>query len=259
MNKNSKILAIGITLAATISAISIMNAQKSEDVMPKMLQNQEAKAEYKFDYNDQDNWEFESGKMQSPVNLSTSSAKKPENPISGIEFNLNNEIKSIHDNGHSIQVNGSGSVKIDNRNFNFMQVHFHSKSEHTIDSMHYPIEAHFVSQSENGRIAVVGVMFEESETDNEAFGEILSKVKKGEKVSNVSNIDLSKMLPENKSYFNYLGSLTTPPLSENVEWYVLKTPVKVSKAQIENFHTYYDFNNRNLQNIEDRIILEYNE
>lgn len=67
------------------------------------------------------------------------------------------------------------------------------------------------------------------------------------------------MFPENKSYYHYLGSLTTPPLTENVEWYILKNPVQVSKNQIKKFQEFYDHNNRNIQSLNDLVILEHDE
>lgn len=67
------------------------------------------------------------------------------------------------------------------------------------------------------------------------------------------------MLPTNKSYYHYLGSLTTPPLSENVEWYVMKNSVEVSKAQIEAFQSYYNSNNRDIQPLNERLILKHEE
>lgn len=67
------------------------------------------------------------------------------------------------------------------------------------------------------------------------------------------------MIPTNKTYYHYIGSLTTPPLSENVEWYVMKNPVEVSKAQIETFNKYYDSNNRKVQKLNGRSVLEHAE
>ncbi|MFZ2683138.1 MAG: carbonic anhydrase family protein, partial [Trichococcus flocculiformis] len=65
--------------------------------------------------------------------------------------------------------------------------------------------------------------------------------------------------PANKSYYHYLGSLTTPPLTENVEWYVMANPVEVSAEQIAAFKEYYEGNNREVQPLDERSVLKYEE
>lgn len=81
------------------------------------------------------------------------------------------------DNGHSIQIDDTGTAMINGRNFDLSQFHFHSKSEHTINSEYFPLEAHFVNKSQNGRLAVIAVSFKEGQT-NPAFETILQNIKK---------------------------------------------------------------------------------
>ncbi|MGX7245174.1 carbonic anhydrase [Enterococcus quebecensis] len=207
-----------------------------------------------FEYDDQKSWEQTSGKMQSPINILSSSAKKMTD--SGkIELNYSSKITNAENNGHSIQVTDSGTATIDEREFNLTQFHFHAESEHTIDGKHYPMEAHFVNQAQDGRLAVIGVFFEEG-SENKGFQEVLNDVTDDRKTE-IS--DIPEMFPKNMSYYHYLGSLTTPPLTENVEWYILKNPVQVSKEQIKSFQKFYDHNNRNIQSLNDRVILEHDE
>ena len=71
--------------------------------------------------------------------------------------------------------------------------------------------------------------------------------------------DIDKMIPENKSFYHYLGSLTTPPLTENVEWYLMKAPLEVSQAQFAAFKKLYAHNNREIQPLNDRKILSHDE
>ncbi|WP_445492682.1 carbonic anhydrase [Niallia sp. 03133] len=217
----------------------------------------EVKNEEHLDYSDQKDWDFESGDMQSPIDIDLSRTEKMIDD-GNLDLKYGSKISYIEDNGHSIQVGGSGPAMIDGRHFEFIQVHFHAQSEHTINGVHYPIEAHFVNSSQDGRIAVIGVFFKEG-TENKIFGDILSNIQKGKKNTSVSPINLKSMLPENNSYYHYLGSLTTPPLNENVEWYVMSTPIEVSKIQIEEFNQYYDSNNRDIQKLNDRHVLEHKE
>lgn len=128
-------------------------------------------------------------------------------------------------------------------------------SEHTINGEHYPMEAHFVNTAQDGRIAVIAVFFKDG-AENKGFQEVLNNVD-NDKTDPIT--DLNGMIPTNKSYYHYLGSLTTPPLNENVEWYVMKEPVEVSTAQINVFKKLYSHNNRKVQPLNKRVILEHDE
>ncbi|WP_088815751.1 MULTISPECIES: carbonic anhydrase [Listeria] len=210
-----------------------------------------------IDYKNQKDWKFESGDSQSPINIETAKTE-PMKDSGEIELDYSDAVVDEVDNGHSIQVDDTGTAKINGRNFELSQFHFHAKSEHTLNGEHYPIEAHFVNQSQDGRIAVIGVFFKEGK-ENAGFNTVLANIKKGEKVKVGDTINVASMLPENKSYYHYLGSLTTPPLSENVEWYVMANPVEVSSEQIKEFDRYYDANNREIQKLNGRTVLEHKE
>lgn len=208
-----------------------------------------------IDYDDQEDWEFASGKMQSPIDIPTDKAEKMTPDAGTITLDYSKDITNAENNGHSIQITDGGQAVINGRNFELSQFHFHAESEHTVDGEHYPMEAHFVNTSQDGRIAVIGVFFKEG-AENKGFQEILDDVN-NEKTDPIT--DLSDLIPTNKSYYHYLGSLTTPPLNENVEWYVMKEPVEVSSEQIEAFKKLYSHNNRDIQPLNDRAIIEHNE
>ncbi|WP_236674660.1 carbonic anhydrase [Enterococcus sp. BWR-S5] len=214
-----------------------------------------AEAEEHLDYDNQEEWEFTAGQMQSPIDISTSKAQAMTEDSGTIVLDYDSDVASVENNGHSIQVSDGGTAQINGRNFTLTQFHFHAQSEHTVDGEHYPMEAHFVNTAQDGRIAVVGVFFEEGEA-NKGFQEVLDDVE-NEKDDPIT--DLDDMLPSNKSYYHYLGSLTTPPLNENVEWYVLEHPVEISTEQIESFKKLYSHNNREVQPLNERVILKYSE
>lgn len=217
----------------------------------------ESKKEDHLDYDDQKGWEFESGDAQSPINIDTNKVE-PMKDNGGITLDYSDIAVDEVDNGHSIQVDDTGTAVINGRNFELNQFHFHAKSEHTVNGEHYPIEAHFVNQSQDGRLAVIAVFFKEGK-ENAGFNTVLSNIKKGEKVNVDDEINVMSMIPANTSYYHYLGSLTTPPLSENVEWYVMENPVEVSSEQIKEFDKYYDANNRKIQKLNGRKVLEHKE
>lgn len=216
-----------------------------------------ADSSHGFNYTDQTSWRFESGQSQSPIAINSSDAL-PVAEEGGIQLDYPNNVLSTDDNSHTIQVNNNGTAVINGRHFSLAQFHFHAPSEHTLDGRSYPLECHFVHRAQNGRLAVVGVFYVEGK-ENPAFDGVLQSIKKGGINEEPGMIPVDGLLPDNKSYYHYLGSLTTPPLSENVEWYVLSTPVEVSAQQVAEFKRYYDGNNRTLQQRNGRPLLYYAE
>jgi len=204
-----------------------------------------------------------SGSGQSPININQTDVKK------GIHWNINykktslkiahNEhMDNILDNGHTIQVNvDEGSTfLINHKTYHLKQFHFHTPSEHTINEKSFPMEVHFVHQSDSGDLAVIAVLVVEG-NDNPNFAKIISNLpsKKGEtKHLTKVNLALQFQLPETLEAYHYQGSLTTPPCSEKVEWLVFKHYVSASKKQIKAFAEKIGTNNRPIQALNERTI-----
>lgn len=244
-------------LASMLTSVLLFTGCSNNTSTNKDEKEKKSAEKHEVNYNDQESWEFESGDSQSPIAIKSSIAEKMKDKGT-IDLNYNDKVLDEVDNGHSIQVNVSGAAMINGRSFYLTQYHFHAPSEHTLDGEHYPIEAHFVNEAQDGRLAVIGVFFTEG-AENQGFKKVIENIKKGDKNTAVGEISIGSMIPVNKSYFHYLGSLTTPPLSENVEWYVMKNPIEVSKEQIQAFQKHYNDNNRDLQPLKDRKILKYEE
>ncbi|WP_106449129.1 carbonic anhydrase [Trichococcus alkaliphilus] len=246
------------------SSVQATTEQTSEGVAQEATEETteettEAASEEHLDYENQDEWDFESGEMQSPINIETSAAEAMSTDGS-LTLDYAEEIIDVIDNGHSIEIEDGGQATIAGRSFELAQFHLHSPSEHTVDGESFPIELHFVHKAQDGRLAVIAVFFKEG-TENAAFQAILDDVKANEEATIASGLSLNvaELLPANKSYYHYLGSLTTPPLTENVEWYVMANPVEVSAEQIAAFNEYYQGNNREVQPLGERSVLKYEE
>ena len=195
------------------------------------------------------------GVNQSPINLTGFT----EADLPAITFNYNLISTEMLDNGHTEQVNikEGSSITVDGIKFELKQFHFHSPSENNINGKSFPLEAHFVHASKDGKLAVVAVMFEEGKA-NDALTELWDQMP--EKVGEHHAIDakhLDALLPEDRDYYRFNGSLTTPPCTEGVRWLVMKKPVTLSKAQIEKFGKVLHMqNNRPLQPSNARMILK---
>ena len=197
-----------------------------------------------------------SGKNQSPIDLSGMIKADLET----IKFDYKDTPLEVVNNGHTVKVSYAegSSIEIDGTPFKLLQFHFHTPSENLIDGKSFPMEAHLVHSDNNGNLAVVSVMFSEGQ-ENEVAGTV-KKYMSPQMDKVVSEPDISvnvmNMLPGNKDYYRFNGSLTTPPCTEGVRWLVMKAPVEVSKEQIEKFHEIMHDNNRPVQSRYARPVLK---
>lgn len=184
-----------------------------------------------------------SGKNQSPVNINWSA----QADIDQIQFHYKQSPVAVINNGHTIQMSfqpGSYSV-IGGVRFELLQLHFHTLSEHQVSGKYFPLEMHLVHQNAEKQLAVVGVLFKLGD-QNGALKKIwdLMPTTEGKTVAGDSTLNAEALLPENRAYFHYMGSLTTPPCSEGVRWLVLKTPVEFGESQLAAFKRLFHANFR---------------
>ncbi len=196
------------------------------------------------------------GRNQSPIDLSDL-IKADLKPL---KFEYKEGATHIINNGHAVQVDyAAGSFLIvEGRTFELKQFHFHSPSENLIKGKQFPLEVHLVHADKNGNLAVIAVMFEEG-PPNPLLTKLwqMMPVKVDEKIALPAGLSATEMLPPDRTYYRYNGSLTTPPCTEGVWWLVLKKPATVSKAQVEQFSKRLGFaNNRPIQPLNARPVLE---
>jgi len=198
------------------------------------------------------------GKQQSPINI----VPTKDTNLTPLDLNYTVGAKSIINNGHSIQVNvqDGNTLKLDGKVYKLKQFHFHVPSENNIKGDKFPLEAHFVHVSDDGKIAVIGVMFVEDK-ENPVLKKAWSKLPKlevgKEDKCGLSADEVKALMPKNKDYYRFKGSLTTPPCSEGVDWIVYKEPLSVSKEQVNAFFNTFSFpNNRPVQPVNGREIQE---
>lgn len=196
------------------------------------------------------------GKNQSPVDLSNFI----DADLARIIFNYKPGGHQVVNNGHAVQVNynSGSSITVDSMVFELKQFHFHSPSENTINGKSFPMEAHFVHADANGNLAVVALMFEQGHS-NEVLEKVWSQVSQIENGKEALRPELSAadLLPANHDYYRYNGSLTTPPCSEGVRWFVLKHPAKAAAEQLTMVEKAIGHpNNRPVQAVGARSILE---
>ena len=218
-----------------------------------LLDDKEKLAPYNFPYA-----ECSIGQHQSPVALSREikpskiNLLSPYYPKDRVEFfNTGHAVQLVPSDGYK------GRLMIGKESYPLTQIHFHSPSEHLIESEQFDAEAHFVHVRDDGRIAVLGVMFKVSNYGNPVVDLLLNNTLDEEHSSNKPNIwvDLSRLLPNDlKHFYTYAGSLTTPPCSEGVAWYVLSEPLSISESQLMRLQGFYKDNFRVTQPLNGRVV-----
>lgn len=204
------------------------------------------------------------GKSQSPINLVSGGTGTGGGKLNfdyhstSLKIAHHEHVDDIIDNGHTIQVTveEGSTVAINDKTYHLKQFHFHSPSEHTVDGKHMPLEMHMVHQSDDTKLAVVSLMFEEGAA-NKNLQDIIEHLpaKPGDSKHYPDvKLDLSVHIPKDISAFHYSGSLTTPPCSEQVEWLVLRNKFQLSKDQINAFASRLNNNNRPVQELNGRAV-----
>lgn len=193
------------------------------------------------------------GKVQSPIDIR--GAKAAELPA--IKFDYKPTPLKMIDNGHTIQVNYApgSSIDIGGTRYELLQFHFHKPSEEKINGKSHAMVAHLVHKGTDGTLAVVAVLLDKGGANHtiDTIWKNLPKEKEKETSGNAT-IDATALLPASRSYYTFAGSLTTPPCSEGVRWFVLKTPVRIAESKITAFGKLYPMNARPTQPLNGRTI-----
>jgi carbonic anhydrase len=197
----------------------------------------------------------ESGNMQSPIDLAGANAIG--NVAVAVDYKSGP--MGVTNKGLTVQNDfAAGSTMTSGgMTFSLIQIHFHTPSEHAISGKRFPLTGHFVHATADGKLGVLGVMFEEGAANPE-LAKILATTpssKSDVKAGTDQMIDPAGMLPEDLAVYRYMGSLTTPPCSEGVNWHVLRDSVTASKEQIEAFENLMGDSARPVRALNNRLVV----
>lgn len=196
------------------------------------------------------------GHSQSPIDI----RETRKEALPPIQFHYADAPLRIINNGHSVQVNyAPGSwMTVDGHKYELRQFHFHHPSEEHINGKGFDLSLHLVHADSKGKLAVVAVLLEIG-SPNEAVRRIFDNLPqtpgKEQEIAGVP-INAKDFLPGSLGYYTFEGSLTTPPCTEGVTWFVLKTPEDVSSDEVAAFAKLYPYDERPIQPTGGRTILE---
>lgn len=195
------------------------------------------------------------GRVQSPVNIRHT--EKVELPA--LDFQYSTVAATVVNDGHMIRVDlpQGNHLKVGDERYELVQINLHSPSEEQINGRHKAMTAHFVHRNADGKLAVVAVLLQTGR-HNDAFQPVFANLPRGRNADPLQGIevDLAAMLPDQRKYYAYEGSLTSPPCTEGVSWMVMKAAVPVSKQQKAEFRRWFPRNVRPVQPLYGRVVKE---
>jgi carbonic anhydrase len=194
------------------------------------------------------------GRQQSPIDIREAKAVD----LPAITFSYKPSPLKVIDNGHTVQVTyAPGSfIRVGDQRYELQQFHFHHPAEEKVSGKSYPMVAHLVHKNAAGQLAVVAVLLTKG-TANPLVAKLWKYLpaEHGKEVTpQNASVDATELLPSAHGYFTFSGSLTTPPCSEGVTWFVLKAPTQVSAGEILTFARKYPHNARPVQPLNGREI-----
>ena len=196
------------------------------------------------------------GKEQSPIDIRGAKLNKALKPI---EIHYMSASVEVENNGHTIEVHVKpGSyIVLDGVRYDLQQFHFHHPAEEAVNGKLTDMDAHLVHKSADGKLAVLAVRFSETPDDPNATLAALWQhlpTEAGKTEKDEEMINPGGLLPSDRGYWTFMGSLTTPPCTEGVRWFVFEQPVSISRAQSRAFGALYKIDSRPLQDRHGRKI-----
>jgi carbonic anhydrase len=196
------------------------------------------------------------GKRQSPINIEeTATLQGPAEPL---QFKYQASSGTVVNNGHTIQVDltGDNAVTVRGSSYKLLQFHFHTPSEERVNGQGFAMVAHLVHKNAENQLAVVAVLLEPG-VANSLIHQVWTymPLDSGDRVSMPTGlIDMNALLPKDPRYYQFMGSLTTPPCTEGVLWMVMKQATTMSKEQIKLFTQIFPHNARPVQALNGRSV-----
>ncbi|HEY9817696.1 MAG TPA: carbonic anhydrase family protein [Candidatus Obscuribacterales bacterium] len=193
------------------------------------------------------------GQNQSPIDI-TAWVEGDRTPL---EFYYGPTPLAIRNDGHTLQVYDQVGqhIRIQGDDYRLIQFHFHAPSEHQRSGRSAPMEMHLVHRNAAGDLAVVSMLMEEGDANPLIQTIWEHSPQMGETSQETAvQINAADLLPIDRTYLSYMGSLTTPPCSESVRWYLLERTITVSAEQLLAFHQIYPHNARPVRPLNQRVV-----
>lgn len=194
------------------------------------------------------------GMTQSPIDIRDPLFSSQLHPL---RFEYHRTVALLKNAGHAIvlEVGNDSNRFYDGMNWHILRrVYFRTPSEHRIDGVFSDLEIQLEHESEQGQMVMVSVRALEG-FDSTGITAAFSMLpnQRGAQRSGVW-VDLHRLLPKRYPYFGYAGSMTFPPCTEGVSWFILKNQIQVGRRVLDELVGAIPRNARPLQSLAARRI-----
>ncbi len=195
------------------------------------------------------------GRRQSPIDLRDGIAVDLE----PIEFAYRPAPFRVVDSGRNLHLAVyGGGLSLLGKKYDLVRIVFHRPAEMTVAGRTFAMDAQLVHKADDGKLLILAVLLEKG-LENPLLQVALNNLpleSGGDVLPPAQSINVSGFLPENRRYFTFMGSLTSPPCTEDVVWVVMKQPQQLSVEQLAIFERLYPANARPAQPAFGRIVKE---
>ena len=218
---------------------------------------------YKKQYQWNKNYSTCSTPFQSPIDIKTDNVKK-DSLLSPLFIDYSNcDTFTIKRKRNLLYIsNLKGTITAPDtalwgHEYYLSQIIIHTPSEHSVNGKKYPAELQFINIDTSGQLLAIAVFVDYGQ-ENSDFSLILNNFPNKESQIGVDKqLNIGLLLPLSAQYWHYIGTLTFPPCHNNIQWYVIKSPIHASKAQIDSLSYILGKNTRNIQPLNGRKITEF--
>ncbi|RRO12371.1 carbonic anhydrase family protein [Flavobacteriaceae bacterium 14752] len=245
-----------LNLFLSLAVILVLSCQNNSKSISKNTGDQHSAEMLNYSIPDVDH-----GTLQSPINILTNQSQSGKHHI---ELNFDGKINKVENLGHTVQLDfkPGTNVKYEDNIYEFVQLHFHTPSEHLIDGITYPMEMHIVNKLKSSKNStdstqkylVIGVLFKMGKPNKfvEEFINLIpehnhEEIEISEDLVHLEDMFNQSVMPEESNFYHYDGSLTTPPYTESVDWFVLKQILTASPKEIQKINSIEGNNARHVQ------------
>lgn len=226
------------------------------------------KEEHSWNYNNQESWHklnenyhlCGKGKMQSPINIipTITTSQEP------LKFRYGEGSYNMSKTDRKVRVKSipnKSFIIYGNEKYEYVEMHVHVPSEHSVKGIHYRMELQMVHKNhQNNRLAIVSVLVKRGKYNNHIH-EIISRIRtifRNYNIPMIYPINHTHFIPKKQTYYKYNGSITTPPCTENVTWFIFDNYIEASDEQIKFVTKNIKKNNRQTKDLGSRIIIKNN-
>lgn len=198
----------------------------------------------------------ENGRRQSPIDIRQASSQA----LPPLETSYQTAPLILSNDGHTVRVrfDKGSSLRIGKERYKLQQFHFHTPGGDKIAGEEFPMAAHLLHKSQSGQLLAMVVLFRTGH-ENALLNTLMPLIppkNDGDHAQHGVSVNASQLLPVNRGYFRYSGSVTAPPCTEGVDWVVLKQPMELSIAQLAQYRLHFADNARPVQPMNQRTVLE---